>query len=173
VALFSDWEIKRCLRLALAILLAVLGLVGLAALGFDIPILRQVVGFIFLTFIPGILILRIFKIHNIGAVESLLYSVGLSIAFIYIAGLFGNFVLPLMGIAKPISLLPMTATLAVFTLILGAVAYKRDKDFSAVDSKSHFDIRGILSLPYLLLFSLPLLAIFGAHLVNLYQKLTH
>ena len=35
-----------------------LGLIGLAALGFDIPVLRQIVGFIFLTFVPGILILK-------------------------------------------------------------------------------------------------------------------
>jgi hypothetical protein len=34
-------EIKKCLRLPLAILLVALGLVGLAALGFDMPVLRQ------------------------------------------------------------------------------------------------------------------------------------
>ena len=84
----SDWEIKKCLWISLAVLLANLGLIGLAASGFDIPILRQTVGFIFLAFIPGILILRILKIHNAGIIESLIYSVGLSIAFIYFAGLF-------------------------------------------------------------------------------------
>jgi uncharacterized membrane protein len=62
----NNWEIKECLRLALAILLAAVGLVGLGASGFDIPILRQIVGFIFLTFVPGIFILRILRIHNIG-----------------------------------------------------------------------------------------------------------
>ena len=50
----SDWEIKKCLGLSLAILLATLGLVGLTALGFDIPGLRQIIGFVFLTFIPGL-----------------------------------------------------------------------------------------------------------------------
>ena len=55
----NDWEVKKCLSLSLAILLAMLGLVGLAGLGFDAPGLRQITGFIFLTFIPGILILRI------------------------------------------------------------------------------------------------------------------
>lgn len=180
----NDWEIKKYLRLSLAVLLATLGLVGLAALGFDIPILRQIVGFIFLTFIPGILILRILKIHNVGIIESLLYSVGLSIAFIYFTGLFANFVLPLISISRPISLLPIAAILAVFTLILSAMAYKRDKEFpaSARDCFVEFprfardkprNDRGesrFLWLPYLLLLVLPLLAIFGARLVNLYQN---
>jgi len=180
----NDWEIKKCLRLALATLLAAVGLVGLATLGFDIPGLRQIVGFIFLAFIPGILILRILKIHNIGAVESLLYSVGLSIAFIYFTGLFANFVLPFVGIAKPISIFPIIGTLAIFTLILGAVAYKRDKDFSALardcfvefprfaQDKPRNDRREskFLLLPYLLLLLLPLLAIFGTYLVNAYHN---
>jgi len=164
----SDWEVKKCLRLSLTVLLAILGLVGLAALGFDIFILRQIVGFIFLSFIPGILILRILKVHNTGIIESLLYSVGLSIAFVMFAGLFANFTLPLGGISKPISTFPLIATLAVFALILGAIAYKRDKDFSA--EPKQLNIAKYLSPPYLFLLLLPLLAIFGARLVNLYQN---
>jgi len=54
----NNWEIRRCLRLSLAILLAAVGLVGLAALGFDILLLRQIVGFIFLTFVPSGLQIR-------------------------------------------------------------------------------------------------------------------
>jgi uncharacterized membrane protein len=164
----NDWEIKRCLRLSLAILLAAVGLAGLAALGFDVPILRQIVGFIFLTFVPGILILRILKIHNIGSIESLLYSVGLSIAFVMFTGAFANFVLPFIGSSKPISTFPIMTTLATFTLILAAVAYKRDKDFSTAPRK--FNVSEIAHLPYLFLFLLPLLAILGAHLLNLYQN---
>lgn len=62
--MLTNLEIKKCLYLVLAILLAMIELVGLAALGFDIPVLRQIVGFIFLTFVPSILILRILKVHN-------------------------------------------------------------------------------------------------------------
>lgn len=180
----NDWEIKKCLCISLAVLLAMLGLVGLGALGFDIPGLRQIVGFIFLSFIPGILILKILKVHNIDAVESLLYSVGLSIAFIYFAGLFANFALPLIGISNPISILPTTTTVAIFTLILAGIAYKRDKDFSpsardcfvefprvARDSpRNDREKSKFLSPPYLFLLVLPILAIFGAYLVNSHQN---
>jgi uncharacterized membrane protein len=76
--MLNDWEIEKCLRLTLAILVAAVGLVGLAAPGFDISIPGQIVGSVFLTLIPGILILRILKIHN----TSLICSIGLSLAFV-------------------------------------------------------------------------------------------
>ena len=44
--MLNNLEIKKCLYLVLAILLAMVGLIGLAALGFDIPVLRQIIGFI-------------------------------------------------------------------------------------------------------------------------------
>ena len=163
----NDWEIKRCLSLSLATLLAVLGLIGLAYFGFDVPGLRQIAGFIFLTFIPGILILRILKIHNVGIVESLLYSVGLSIAFIMFSGLLINFALPLIGIPRPISALPVAATLTVLTLILMTFAYKRDRDFS---SSTQSKLTEILSPSSLFLILVLFLAIFGALMVNFYQS---
>ncbi len=126
----NDWEIKKCLVLAGSLLLAMLGLIGLASLGFDFPGLRQVVGFAFLTFIPGILILKILRVHNIGIIESLAYSVGLSLAFVMFSVASINFILPLIGISRPISLLPVTVTLAVLTLILMALAYVRDRGFT-------------------------------------------
>lgn len=174
----NDWEIKKCLRLALAILLATLGLVGLATLGFDIPGLRQIVGFIFLTFVPGILILRILKIHNIGVIESLLYSAGLSLAFVMATGVVANFALPPLGISHPIVLAPLTATFTVFFLILCILAYVRDKNFCPANPP-HKDSEQVARLgfsanlnPWLLAILLPLLAILGATLVNFYQNNT-
>lgn len=166
----NDWDIKRCLLLALAILSSLLGLIGMGYLGFNIPLLREIAGFIFLTFIPGMFILRVFRIHNIGLIESLLYSVALSIAFIYFTGLFANFVLPLLGISKPISLLPITAVLTIFTFILGLLAYKRDKGFSPLSGNLSLSFKEIPLSFYLLLLLLPLLAILGTQLVNAYQN---
>ncbi|MDH5696700.1 MAG: hypothetical protein OEZ00_08925, partial [Dehalococcoidia bacterium] len=120
----NDWEIKKCLALCLALLLATLGLIGL-----DLPGLRQLVGLLFLAFVPGILILRILKIHHIGVIESLLYSVGLSLAFVMATGVVVNFALPPLGISHPITLFPLMGAVAIFSLILCFVAYKRDKGF--------------------------------------------
>jgi uncharacterized membrane protein len=164
----NDWDIRKCLKLSLAIILAMLGLIGLAALGFDIPVLRQIIGFVFITFIPGIIILRILKIHNISIVESLTYSVGLSIAFTMFSGALINFTLPLIGIARPISLMPVTISLAVLTLVLMAVAYIRDRTFVG-QQKTKFQIK--LRLPSLLfLVLLLLLTVLSVALIDAYQN---
>jgi len=42
----------------------------------DIPVLRQVFSFIFLTFVPGFIILNIFKLNNLGLTEKTILSVG-------------------------------------------------------------------------------------------------
>ena len=164
----NDWEIKKCLRLSLAILLATLGLIGLAALGFDIPGLRQIVGFVFLAFIPGILILRILRVHNIGIVESLVYSVGLSLAFVMFSGAFINFALPFAGISNPISPMPLTAALTALTLILMAVAYMRDRDFTRQEKTEPREKLHLPSVLFLIL--LLLLTILSVALIDAYQN---
>jgi len=163
----NDWEIKKCLALCLGLLLAILGLIGLAVIGLDLPGLRQIAGFLFLTFVPGILILRILKIHNVGTIESLLYSVGLSLAFLMFTGVFANFILPFLGVSKPISIFPIVAILAIFTAILMVVAYKRDKGFLASGESK---LRGMLSPSVLFLILLLLITVLGALVVNSYQN---
>ena len=163
----NDWEIKRFLRLVLGIQLAVLGLVALNAVGYGIPVLTQGVGFIYLSFIPGVIILRILKLHKLSAVKVLLYSVGLSIAFLMLTGFLMNLVYPHIGISRPISTLPLIITITVALGILCTVAYIRDRGFSAPARISWSEV---LSPPFLFLLLLPLLAILGAQLVNLYQS---
>lgn len=162
--------IKKFIGIALAIQIAMLGLVGLAALGFDVPILRQIVGFIYLAFIPGLLILRILKLHRLGSIETLLYSVGLSIAFVMFLGFLINLFYPLIGISKPISTLPVLVTITFVVFILCIVAYIRDSpesDSRSQDSPTQWP--ELLSPPALFLLLLPILAVLGAHLVYLHQ----
>jgi uncharacterized membrane protein len=164
---FNDWPIKKCLVFSVSLLLAMLALTGLAGLGFEIPILRQIIGFIFLTFVPGILILRILRIHNTGFIESLVYSVGLSIASVMFIGALTNFALPFIGISKPISLLPVTISLAAFTLILMAAAYMQDRNFQQSEKTAP---RIKLSLPAILfLILLLLLTVLSVTLIDAYQ----
>ncbi len=151
-------------------------LLGLAALGLDITVLRQIAGFLFLTFVPGILLLRILKIHNVDLIESLVYSVGLSLAFVMATGVVVNFALPPLGISRPFTLVPLTITFTTFFLVLCFLTYKRDRNFSPTippvnnsPEIAQYDFR--LS-PFLLAILLPLLAILGAILVNAYQNNT-
>jgi uncharacterized membrane protein len=172
----NDWQIKKCLVLSGSLLVAACGLIGLGALGLDIPVLRQAVAFIFLSFVPGLLLLRILRIHNVHVIESLLYSVGLSLAFVMAVGVVANFALPPLGVTKPIAPVPLISTMTFFLLILGVVAYVRDKGFSLSSrsdnrtSESTWQSFRANPAPYLLAVLLPLLAILGANLVNVYYN---
>ena len=159
----NDWEIVKFLKLVLAIQLALWGAIGLDTIGIQIPILRQLIGFVYLTFIPGIIILRILKLHKLGNVETILYTVGLSIATLMFTGLFMNTVYPIFGISGPISLTPLIITISVVVLMLCILSYVRDKDFS---DPSFIDVGDVLSPPALFLCLIPFLAIFGTYLVN-------
>jgi uncharacterized membrane protein len=163
----NDWEIGKFLKAVLAIQLAMWGVVGLDVMGLKIPILREFVGFFYLTFIPGIVILRVLKLHKLGNIETLLYTVGLSIATLMFTGLFMNAVYPFFGIFRPFSFTPLIITISVVVLVLCIISHIRDKEFSY---PNFIDIGEILSPPALFLCLIPFLAVFGTYLVNFHHS---
>jgi uncharacterized membrane protein len=165
----NDWEIRRCLGLCLGMLLAALLLIELGSFNLDVPVLRQLVVLLFLALVPGILILRTFKIHNLGMIESLLYSVGLSMTFVMLIGVILNFALPPLSVLNPITISPLLIAITLAILMLTTVAYLRDKSFvpPCIERK---DVRGISINPYLLAVMLPLVAVLGVSLVNSFQN---
>ncbi len=160
----NDWKIRKNLKLVLAVQLALWGVIGLDAIGLQVPIIRQLIGFIYLTFIPGILILRILKIHKLSPIKALLYTVGLSISFLMLVGLFMNIVYPFVGISNPLSALSLIATISIFILILCVIGYHRDKCFSGILINQKQPFHPPILLPVLVL--LPALSIFGTWLMN-------
>jgi len=56
----------------------------------DIPIARMVVCFFYLLFVPGIVILNLLELKSLDVSEKLLFSVGLSIAFLMLIGVIIN-----------------------------------------------------------------------------------
>jgi uncharacterized membrane protein len=107
----------------LAIQFALLSLIGLQNLGIAIPVVRQVIGTIYLVFIPGLLILLVLNVRNLDFLEGLLYSVGLSLAAIMVTGLALNAFGPILGIQHPLSATPLVAAMAAVTLSLCAIWY--------------------------------------------------
>lgn len=163
----NDWEMKKFLKVILAVQFAMWGSIGLDAIGMQIPIVRQLIGLIYLTFVPGIIILRILKLHELGNIETLLYSVGLSIATLMFTGLFMNTLYPIFGISGPISITPLIITMSIIVLVLCIVCYVVDKDFSA---PSCIEIKKALSAPVMFLCLVPFVSIFGTYLVNFYHN---
>jgi len=160
------------LKFIVSFQLLFLAMMGLNMLGLEIPILTQVIAVIYLLFIPGNIILEVLKLHKLGSLEKLLYSVGLSIAFLMFIGAFTNSVYQLFSLSNPISSMPLIFTISISVIILCILSYKRNKDFSELNS---FSITGELSflrerpLAMILCF-LPILTVLGTYLMNFYNN---
>jgi len=87
--MLNDISFRKFAVVSLSVFLAFNGSIVLDYLNIGIPMIRQISGFLFLTFIPGYTILRILRIHRIDKVESLLFAVGLSLVYIMTVGVAG------------------------------------------------------------------------------------
>jgi uncharacterized membrane protein len=129
----------------------------LLATFFNIMLLRWLLGLVLLTFVSGFLILRLTKLDGqLGLVNTVLLSVGLSVSFDMFLGLFANFALPLVGIGRPLDEIPL---LIVFnlSLILILLASQLRETKSGFDPRSIFSVRTLLFAVFL-----PVLGIAGS-----------
>ncbi|MCJ7445736.1 MAG: DUF2206 domain-containing protein, partial [Methanotrichaceae archaeon] len=141
------------------------------AILFNISFLREITAFVFLSFVPGFILLSIMKLKEIHIVDTILFSVGLSIAFLMFAGLlFNQFIL--FGVPRPLSTIPITIFLSLATFILIMVHYTQGSSDDATSSHIHWEeTRGIISRSIMLLI-LPFLAFAGALFLNIPILLT-
>ncbi len=159
----ADWSFKHLLNAVIALTAALVLFICLGLAGIDVPVLRQLTGFLFLSFVPGVLILRILRVHRINPVESLGYSAGLSLAFVMFSGALLNFALPLLGIHSPLNLFALMATFVIATIVLAVAAYFRDRDFQPEQPFKWPPVKELL--PALFLVLLLALTILGANLI--------
>jgi uncharacterized membrane protein len=127
----------------------------------DIPIARQVIGFIYLSFIPGFLVLKILKLELDNRIDQVVFSVSLSIAFLMFIGFIINELYPLIGFSKPLSFLCLLITISAVILLMSLIGYRRNVSFRPFSLPN----KGLV-LTGVLLFLLPFLAICGALLIN-------
>jgi uncharacterized membrane protein len=125
----------------------------------DVPVARQVIGFVYLTFVPGITMIKLLKMKMNGVVETLVFAAGLSVAFLMLIGLFVNQLNPLFGIQKPLSLTFLLPAINTFVLICAVTAYLRGEN-ERDQSRSSFRVKNPLIV--LLLVCIPPLSIAGA-----------
>ncbi len=126
--------------------------------------LRAIFSFIFLITIPGLLIMLLLKIREIDFLEYLAYTVGLSVAFLMFGGLFINWVLPLIGINKPLSLMPLLISFDIFLLIFWVIALKRNNKISLEVEQPRLDFINNTFLIIPVIF--PILSSIGATTLN-------
>ncbi len=114
-----------------------------------------------LTFIPGFVIVKLLKQDNLGLAETVLFSVGLSVAFVMLAGLVVNEVGLLVGIRQPLEPSLLVLVLSGFVL-LGALAcyFRGSQDLQPVGLTKGTVVK------FFVLCSLPVLSIVGAYFAN-------
>lgn len=121
---------------------------------FDVPVARQVIGFIYLTFVPGFVILRLFNAKFVFT-EKLLFSVGLSIGFVMGIGLLVNSFGPFLGVFKPLSTETMILAISIPTVVCIFAGWnKGDFDNLSFSARKFLAIGAVLS-------ALPILSIIG------------
>ncbi|MDY6833880.1 MAG: DUF2206 domain-containing protein [Chloroflexota bacterium] len=131
----------------------------------DIPVWRQVMGFLFFTVVPGILLLHVLKLNHPSLTEKLVMSVGLSISILMFGGLLLNWVYFGLGYDTPLSTTSLILSFSILVIILVIIGYKRNKQpiislkSFRLDSKE----KAFLILPAIF----PLLSILGMHIMNL------
>ncbi len=163
----NDWKYREFLVVAFSSYFALIGAIGLDTLNISIPILRQLLALIFLLFIPGFIILRILKIHNLSTILNISLAVGLSISYIIFLGLFVNLFFPLIGITRPISLYPIIISITVSIFSMMYIAYIRDKNFS---KNCKINLKQYFNPIYIVCFLLPILSIFGCYILTYYHN---
>ena len=124
---------------------------------FDIPVARQIIGFIYIAFLPGFLILRVLKLGFKNPFEALPFCVGLSIAFSMFLGLAANELYPLLGLTEPLSVLPLLVTMGGVLQVLTVITRNN------VSSVSSYSLPSFKKMfPFVLIGIIPFLSIFGA-----------
>lgn len=160
-----DWDIKSFLVVILTIQISVLGLIGLDIIGLKIFFIRELVTFVYLIFVPGILLLRLLGLKNLNNIESLLFTVGLSVTTLMILGFIINLICPFLGISNPISLWPVIVIITLFVLSTSFLCYYYRKEFDET-SYINFDI----TPQVLFLCLIPILSILGSTIFYFYNQ---
>ena len=130
----------------------------------NIPFLRQIIGFFFLTILPGILILQVLKLNKINSTEKLVLSVGLSISFLMFFGLSINNLSLSLGYETPLSTIPLLVSFNLVFVVLAIVGYKINKD--VVLSLPNLNLTASEKTFLIVSILFPALSIFGMHIMN-------
>jgi len=161
----NDWPRKRTLIAVLTLQFLVWTLIGLDAAGVQISLLRGFFAFVYLWFVPGMLILRALRLHQLGGVRTPLFAVGLSLAAVMGTGLLMTMLYPVFGFERPLALVPVVMTEGVIITFMAVVSYWRDP---GPTEGGTIDLRDVLTPPALALCVLPFASIFATYAMNAY-----
>jgi uncharacterized membrane protein len=134
---------------------------------FNIYPFRQVLGSLFLSILPGVLILGALRIDRIDYSEKFVLSVGLSISFLLLFGVLTNIILLYFNYSTPFSLSSILISLNIIYLIILSIGYvlNNGSEFKIPE----FAFRPLEKLILTVACLFPLLSSLGIHLMNVFD----
>jgi uncharacterized membrane protein len=163
---FVYWNIRKFLAVVLSIQIALLCVIALESFGLVLPLARPILGFLYIIFIPGSMVLRLLNLRRLSGIELVTYSMGLSIAIVMLLGLSINGVFIVLHVPDPLTITPLLIALGALTSVLCILCYLRDDATNAPDVISSKE----LLTPSILSVSLLLpVTVMGVYLFNHYK----
>jgi uncharacterized membrane protein len=129
---------------------------------YNIPFFRQILAFFTLTFLFGLLVLKILKLDNIETIEFIILSIGISISFVMIIGIIINNLSLKLNYDTPLSTNYFLTIINVIYIFLIVIGYKINKNSTHIPFNLNIHEKMFLILPSLF----PLLSISGIYLMN-------
>ncbi|VVB84847.1 Uncharacterised protein [uncultured archaeon] len=132
----------------------------------NIPIFRQAFGSVFLTFLPGFLILSILKLDDISQLKKIILTIGLSFSFLMFYGLLVNTFVLNLGYTNPLSKRWLLLAFDFVIIILYWINFIINKG-KIITFRLRLNQRlneKLMILSFIILF--PSLSIFGAYLMR-------
>ncbi|MEM3378387.1 MAG: DUF2206 domain-containing protein [Candidatus Bathyarchaeia archaeon] len=125
----------------------------------DLPFVTQVIGFVYLFIIPGMLIVILLDLIEINKTEFILFSVGFSCIFLMFIGFLTNEIGYLLCINNPLTKMNLIIVLNSFVVMFEALIFLFRAKFSNIFSKK--TMLQLRSLSFLLVIGIPILSIAG------------
>lgn len=161
----SEKKVARALRKN-GLVIPVMTLLFVASVLLNIPVFTGIVAFCYLLFVPGFVILKLFKLKELDLLKTFLISVGLSLFATMVVALLVNELYVILGVSQPLSVIPLTVAMSTFTLIVFFIGYRRGFSINFVSLDGMLQVtRNHLPLT-LVLIILPTLSVIAALYVN-------
>jgi uncharacterized membrane protein len=144
-----------------SMIIPIMTLLMYIALLSNIPLFRDAVIFIYLSFVPGFAILRLFKLNEISTLETFLLSIGLSIAFSMFMSLLVNELYIILDFSQPLSVIPLAVAISTFTMAIFFIDYKRNlSETRGLDIRLLGELKDSFSISIILIL-LPIISVLG------------
>jgi uncharacterized membrane protein len=134
-------------------------------------IFTQIIGFFSLFLIPGFIVLRILRLHDLDMIETILIAIGISLIFNMTVGLIANSIYSLANVPDPFTPMMLSATFFIAIITLSILAYWRDKNFETPQPVlSMVDSTGRKKISFALLCLLPVFSVISAYFLNSFNS---